>query len=157
MKPEEAIGLRPRIVQALGALAVATLVSFCGFLFASCLSGRAAARRFVDALHDHRLDDARGMLSADLQRRVPTVVTAPPPTNDPERALALLFSTSAMDVRWRGLVQSGFTGNLTPYACFDGAIEPDRPFWIVVRRSHGAWQVTDLRLTKPEVCEGDHG
>jgi hypothetical protein len=125
-----------------------------GIILPSCIPARAAATVFVTALHDGRIDDARGLARQELQMHLGLETPVLTPPLDPPRTIALIRAARRVEID--GVVQSGFGAGFALFHCFDGKIDDATPFWIVMRKLDGAWLVEALAGEEPEVCEGSH-
>jgi hypothetical protein len=135
------------------ATVVATLILVpigASFMIGACMSGRRVANAYVAALREERVDDARVLAAPEMQLEMQATPTAP--ASDPGKTLALV--RAAKKVELDGMVQLGFGDGFVWFACFDGALDDNATFWIVLHRANGAWLVENVASAEPEMCQG---
>jgi hypothetical protein len=125
-----------------GALALVIAV-FVGWLLASCSAARATSNRFVGAVREGRLEDARSIAGPTIEPLLAAGKLSP-------ALLALQSSKGEL-----GVQQSGFGGTFEPFSCFAGDIDDERRYFVVARRLPSGWRVTEVSEVMPESCEGE--
>lgn len=121
-------------------LIVVVVLSFVASWYSS---SRKVAIAFMDALREHRMDEARSMMVPELEKRLGGDAATD--------GLVLLWN--AKTVRYEGVVQIGFADPRFPYGCYDGEAD-GKKVWLIIRRTE-TWKVADVQTSQPKMCEGE--
>jgi hypothetical protein len=123
-------------------------------ILAACVTSHAAAKAFVTAVRERRLDDVRALTAPEMRPRV----TFDPPANaldEPAASLAVIRAAKNVDVG--SMSQLGFVDSFAWYTCFEPTADDHTSVWLVLRRVDGAWLVESITSDEPKKCEGEGG